>query len=81
MALSHDQFDNAARLQRLGVGRGIRPSAYRGPQVAKHLLRLINSAAVRDSCQRLAQRIASMAAVEESCRVIESLPRRNQRPA
>lgn len=59
MPLGFDQFDNLARVQRLGVGTGLVPRRFRGPAVAERLARLLNDAAVAGACRTLAGRIAS----------------------
>ncbi|MFM9195955.1 MAG: DUF433 domain-containing protein, partial [Planctomycetia bacterium] len=41
-----DQFDNAARLERLGVGTGIARRAFRGPLLATTLGRFLGDAAM-----------------------------------
>jgi UDP:flavonoid glycosyltransferase YjiC (YdhE family) len=46
MPLGFDQFDNAARLERLGVAATLLPRAFRGPAVARQVGRLLGSAAV-----------------------------------
>jgi rhamnosyltransferase subunit B len=50
MPLAHDQFDNAARVKRLGVGDWIVPSRFRGPKVAASLDALLTSEAVKRAC-------------------------------
>jgi UDP:flavonoid glycosyltransferase YjiC (YdhE family) len=41
MAMSHDQPDNAARVEKLGVGLPISPTAFDGKTVAKRLNRFV----------------------------------------
>ena len=43
MPMGFDQPDNAARIQRLGIGTSIKPASFRGPQVARALERLLKS--------------------------------------
>ncbi len=43
MPLGHDQFDNAARMQRLGVARTLLPRHFQGPVVARELDRLLKA--------------------------------------
>jgi UDP:flavonoid glycosyltransferase YjiC (YdhE family) len=56
MPLAHDQFDNAARLARLGVGRALPPKRFRGPAVAQALRALLDSPAVAARCREAAGR-------------------------
>ncbi len=58
MPLAHDEFDNAARIRRLGVGSEIRPSRFHGPAVARELDALLTSPAVAKSCRQIAERCA-----------------------
>ncbi len=58
MPLAHDQFDNAARMQRLGIARSLWPSRFRGPAVADALRRLTEDPGVAESCRRVVARFA-----------------------
>ncbi|HEX8202711.1 MAG TPA: glycosyltransferase [Isosphaeraceae bacterium] len=58
MPLGHDQYDNAARMRRLGVGLALLPKRFRGPAVASALRALIESPAVAESCRAVAARFA-----------------------
>ena len=59
MPMGFDQFDNAARLERLGVGQGIARRDFRGALVADTLGRLLGDPAVAERCRALAERIAA----------------------
>jgi len=58
MPLAHDQFDNAARMERLGIARWIWPKRFRGPAVADALRRLTEDPGVAESCRRVVARFA-----------------------
>jgi UDP:flavonoid glycosyltransferase YjiC (YdhE family) len=73
MAMSHDQPDNAARLERLGVGLAIKPNRFRGPVVAKQLRRLIDQPETALRCKALAMRMDARVALEATCSELESL--------
>jgi rhamnosyltransferase subunit B len=73
MAMSHDQPDNAARLERLGVGLAIKPKHFRGPEVAKQLRKLLDQPETALRCKALAMRIDAKAALEATCNELESL--------
>ena len=73
MPMAHDQHDNAARLNRLGVGRRISRRAFRGPRVAQALDELLRSPAVHDHCRQLAERCDARTVLERSCRAIEEI--------
>ena len=58
MPLAHDQPDNAARVQRLGVAGDGWSKVFRGPAVAKELAELIGSAEVARRCRSVAAQLA-----------------------
>jgi rhamnosyltransferase subunit B len=70
MPLSHDQPDNARRLEHLGVGLAISPKRYRADRVAAGLDRLLGDDQVADNCRRLAQRIDFTAGLAAACEAI-----------
>ncbi len=70
---SYDQPDNAARLERLGVGLTLFPAFYNARRAADRLGRLIESESVRRACLQLKDKIAEQDALGEICRRIESL--------
>lgn len=71
---AHDQPDNAMRVERLGLGRRIYPEKYRGAVIAPLLTKLLVDRELQERCRSFAQRIDSAAALECTCRLIESLP-------
>jgi UDP:flavonoid glycosyltransferase YjiC (YdhE family) len=71
MPLAHDQHDNAARLERLGVGRSLLPKKFRAPAVAARLDRLLRSQSVAEQCRAAADRICRDDPLPETCRLIE----------
>lgn len=73
MPMAHDQADNATRLQRLGAGRALRPTLYRGPAVARELAHLLSSPEVAASCAAAAAKVREREAVEGACDLIEQL--------
>ena len=79
MTLSHDQFDNALRVKRLGCGDAILPGAFRGPAVAAKLKHLLEDASVAQSCRDVAGRFVGVDALVQTCQVLESLGERTTR--
>jgi rhamnosyltransferase subunit B len=73
MPMAHDQFDNAERLRRLGVGEAIPLKRFRGDVLAATLSRLINSAPVQERCRYYASLFDTAGDLDKSCRAIESL--------
>lgn len=57
MPLAHDQFDNAERLEQLGVSSTLPPGRFQVKSLVKHLERLLNDPSVRTSCQTVASRL------------------------
>jgi rhamnosyltransferase subunit B len=73
MPMAHDQPDNAARLQALGVAGVIKPKHYRADRVASTLRALLESPAVARSCQSIATRFENIDPLGDACRVIEAM--------
>jgi rhamnosyltransferase subunit B len=73
MAMAHDQFDNANRVQRLGVGSSIGVRRYRAPRVATLLHELIDSADVAARCREVARRFEGVDAIGTACDLVEEL--------
>ena len=75
MPLSHDQFDNADRVKRLGVGDEIAVRDYQAPRVAERLARLTPNDAVERACRAIAARFPGTDGIALACDAIESLAR------
>ena len=71
--LAYDQYDNAARLQRLGVGDWIQAERWTVPSVTAKLERLTASSEVRARCQAVADRFEGIHALDETCDLIERM--------
>jgi rhamnosyltransferase subunit B len=71
MPLAHDQHDNAARLERLGVARSLAPRRFRGTALARQLAALVDSPTVAEGCRQARERFRAHDPLDESCRVIE----------
>lgn len=70
---SHDQPDNARRLQHLGVADSLPPQKYSAAAAAAKLDQLLCATAVQARCWELAQRIDFDRALAEACAAIESV--------
>jgi UDP:flavonoid glycosyltransferase YjiC (YdhE family) len=53
MPMGFDQFDNARRIERLGVGAALSASRFRGPAVAAALARLLADEPMADRCRAI----------------------------
>jgi UDP:flavonoid glycosyltransferase YjiC (YdhE family) len=73
MPLAHDQPDNAARLERLGVGRTLPPRRFEAGRVAAALQGLLDDPAVGERARALAARTDGPSALERACAVLEGL--------
>ncbi len=71
--LGHDQFDNADRIRRLGVGDWLTPKQYPS-KVATTLQTLLNTPEVAVRCREVAGRFQDVDPLGEACRLVEGLP-------
>ncbi len=69
--LAYDQFDNADRTLRLGVGRSLAPSHFRAEAVAATLSELTGSAEVQANCHQVATRFRDSDPIGDACRALE----------
>lgn len=73
MPLAFDQPDNAAHLERLGVGRTLFPNQFTPDRLAPLLRQLTQSSEIAAACAEYAARDDSPAAVVRACERIEKL--------
>ncbi len=71
--LAFDQFDNAARVARLGVGASLPGSIATPARIATTLRRLLTAPSVRASCKRVHDRLATDDAIPRICEHLETL--------
>ena len=72
MPMSHDQPDNLLRLQRLGVGDGLAPEAFKGDAVAAKLSALLDNEGVIKRCGELSNRLKAAQPLETACAIMEA---------
>jgi rhamnosyltransferase subunit B len=72
----HDQFDNAWRVEQLGLGRSIPHTCYRGGRVVKAIRALLADGARKQHCRDYAARIDSPRTLTRACELIEGLANR-----
>jgi rhamnosyltransferase subunit B len=74
MPLAHDQFDNADRIRRLGVGRILLPRHFRGPALAPTLDELLAAPETTIRCKEVARQFDGFNPIEDACKEIEAVP-------
>ena len=70
--LAFDQYDNAARVHRLGVGTKIPRRSFRAALIASRIQDLLDSPRVIYDCQTIAKKFYNVLPLEECCNLIES---------
>ena len=71
--MSHDQPDNATRLEHLGVGAWLKPKAYRAETAARELESLLDSSQVQEKCKLVRGKIDFSGSRQNACLAIERL--------
>lgn len=71
MPFAHDQFDNAARVCRLGAARQLPRSRYTAKRAARELAALLADGGVIENASRIAALIGSEPGAEAACDAIE----------
>ena len=71
--LAYDQFDNAARIEGLGVGTSIKPENYISSVLIKSLKFLTTSLKIKQRCQEVASLFVNVHPLEHTCDIIEGL--------
>jgi UDP:flavonoid glycosyltransferase YjiC (YdhE family) len=69
----HDQFDNAWRIERLGLGRSIPQTRYRASLVANTIRGILGDVEGQARCRAMAPRVEPDRAVTTACELIEQL--------
>lgn len=78
--LPFEQAENAARLERLGVGRGIGVRSYTVRSLDLALGRLLSSPRVSQRCSELARRVNEADGLERAAEVIEGVSPKRSHP-
>jgi rhamnosyltransferase subunit B len=69
----HDQFDNAWRVEQLGLGRSIPQTRYRARDAAEAIRGLMGDGTLQTRCREYAARVDSAVALTRASELIESL--------
>jgi rhamnosyltransferase subunit B len=72
MPLAHDQFDNAARIRRLGIGTSIPSHKFTGPRLTAMLQRLLGSLSVERACRGVAAQMAQRDGISRAADAVEA---------
>ncbi len=70
--LAHDQFDNASRVKKLGVGDTL-PRRVRADQIARRMKNLLDDSDVVTRCVEIASRFENIDPLGRTCDILESL--------
>lgn len=73
--MTHDQPDNAARVEKLGIGASLSPKKFNAASLAEKLNAVISSQQVQDRCKFYAQKINPDQALNDACAIIEGFAR------
>ncbi len=73
MAMAFDQPDNAARVERLNAGAGLRRHQFRTPRVAGLLEKLLASEPIAAACREIRGRFPTESALADTATLIEQL--------
>lgn len=70
--LAFDQFDNAARVKRLGAGTMISKRSFRASRIAQHLQAMLSSPDMKTQCRKLQNHFQGKDPLRESYHLIET---------
>jgi UDP:flavonoid glycosyltransferase YjiC (YdhE family) len=73
MPFAFDQFDNAARITRIGAGRTLHRKRYRADRAARELDALLREKHYAETAERVGAQVRSERGVETACDAIERL--------
>lgn len=73
--MTHDQPDNAARVQALGIGASLSPKTFNAASLAEQLGAAITSQQVQDRCKFYARKIDPDQSLNDTCTIIEEFSR------
>ena len=76
---AHDQFDNAERVRRLGVGRTVNANRYTARSATRALAAVLADGAVAAACRGVAERLVDDTSMDRTCEWIEALAPASQR--
>jgi UDP:flavonoid glycosyltransferase YjiC (YdhE family) len=80
MPYSHDQPDNARRMQRLGVAQSIQKKRYVPARVARTLKAMLTKPGLVERAQSVAEHLKNEDGVKSACDALEALYERTRKP-
>jgi len=81
VTFTHDQPDNAARMERLGVARALPITRFNGKRGARLLRDVLDSTETRQRCGEVARRFVGVDGLDETCTLLEAIAPRAARGA
>ena len=73
---AHDQFDNAQRIELLGIGLSLKPDRFNDASLVKALNQLLGSQERIENCKKVSGRIVRERGVTQACDHIETVASR-----
>ena len=77
---AHDQFDNAFRVEKLGVARTVFPGRYKAPRVARELEQLLTEAKFERRAQEVGAAVRKEGGADGAAEALEQLIASRARP-
>jgi len=71
MPMAHDQFDNASRVEMLGLGYSLRRARYMKSVVAEKLAQLIKTKSVKARCREVVGKFRAEHPLFDICALVE----------
>ena len=71
MPMAHDQHDNAARVEKMGVGASLEPKHFTGAKLAARLESLLTNRDLPGRAWEIARKFEQEKPIEEACELIE----------
>jgi len=79
--LAHDQFDNAARVIQLNVGRSLAERSITGAHLTRSLWEILNASSLTAACQSVRTRLSPGQGLKQAVEAIEARLGSHQHPA
>lgn len=73
MPMSHDQPDNAERIERMGVGATLYPNQFRAGKIAEKMQHLLQSEKIAAACHEISARMTNHQGLAQAADEIESM--------